>query len=269
MKAPLLYTVAMTILILITYLIHYHMIQGEVRRTSRCLRLKDRHSAGGTYTLDALNENSDRLYNISYNLKAKTSTIDCACPAGDIVNHFKDIPYYDMKEQQTRYVDDKMCSCDSMYDDPRDQVFFEGAPGLVRYMHNIDDVSFFVSDPTYSSRSRPSKSYVSVTAFATTGTTKTALYKVSYNVDDMLAGKISFHKITCEGPPGNVANAFTIPVYKKTGTVNEPFTCNMAQAYSLSGLTYEGTPGLVTFMNSPTTPAGKAFFTNIIPAAAT
>ena len=268
MKAPLLYTVAMTILILLIYLIHYHMIQREVRRTSRCLRLKDRHSAGGVYTLDALNENSDRLYNITYDLTAKTSTIDCACPAGNVVNHFKQIPYYDMKEQQTRLVDDKMCSCDSLYDDPRDQVFFEGAPGLVRYMQNVDDVSFFVSDPTYSSRSRPSKSVAQVTAYATKGGIDIALYKVTYNIDDMLAGKTTFHNISCVGPKGTVENTFIIPVYRNvTGTqvTRDTHKCTLDAQYMVSK--YEGTPGLVTFMGAtnPAAAASKAFFTNIIP----
>lgn len=271
MKAPLLFSVVCVILIVMVYLIHYHRIQTEVRKTSRCLRMKTEHSAGGLHTVTAVNENSDKLYNITYDLGAKTSSVDCACAPGPVVNHFKDIHYYNFKEKDTRVIDDKMCGCDSVYDDPRDQIFFDGTPGLVRYMLNKDDTSYFMTDPTYSLRMTPANPTLSVTADAPANTganpyPETSLYEVTYNIDDMLKGKTTFHRVRCVAPKGDtVLSIPSIRVYKKTGTTTDSLTCNVDRDYSdaLSNLTFRGTPGLVAFMQNP---AQTGVFTAIMPA---
>jgi hypothetical protein len=252
MKFGLLFTVVMVLLILIVYFIHYHMIQMEVRKTSRCLRLKERHSAGGVYTVEAVNENSDKLYNVTYDLGAKSSTVDCACPPGNVVNHFRDIPYFDMKTQRTRKIEDQMCGCDSIYDDTRDQIFFEGVPGLVRYMQNQDDTSFFVSEPTYSARSRADRPMLTVSGNATVNNQAVPLYEVSYDVDAMMKGKTTFHTVKCVAPSGTPNDRqltiSNIPVYKKNGATTESITCPADAAYPTTGLSYSGNAGLVDFM---------------------
>lgn len=262
MKVGLLFTVVMVLFILIVYFIHYHMIQTEVRKTSRCLRLKERHSAGGVYTVEAVNENADKLYNITYDLGAKSSTVDCTCPPGNVVNHFRGIPYYDMKSQRTRTVEDQMCGCDSIYDDTRDQIFFEGVPGLVRYMQNQDDTSFFVSEPTYSARSRASAPMLKVSGNATKMANDTALtqnvplYEVSYDVDAMMKGKTTFHTVKCVAPSGTPNDTqitiSNIPVYKKDGKATESIACPADGTYSPATLDYTGNPALVDFMKDQT-----------------
>jgi len=259
-KTILLYIAVVAIAVLFAYLAHYHAIYAEVRRTSRCLRLKDAHELGGTYTVKAVNDQGKPLYTATYDLEAKQNKIECACAKGAVINHFSDVPYFDLKAQTARKLDEKLCNCDSAYDGTGQDVFFEGAPGLVRFMQDAD-TSFFQSEPTYHVLNLPS-TRMGVTAVAGSGSEAKDLYSVHYDVDAMLKGASTFHELTCACPPGAVANAFSVPVYEKDGKKNKNLTCQCDATYAAAAKTYRGTPGLVTFMSPPTHDAGV--FTDIL-----
>jgi hypothetical protein len=141
----MLFIVSLTIIIFFVYMAHYSSIQAEVRKKSRCLRIRQQYSAGGEYDVKAVNDQGAELYKLTYNTPKKQVKHECACPKGDTINHFSDIKYYDLKTSTDRKIDDLMCSCDKAYDTVGADIFYEGFPGLVRYMQNADS-SFFTTD---------------------------------------------------------------------------------------------------------------------------
>lgn len=140
-----LFFVSLLLLFFIIYMIHYSIIQKEVRKRSRCLRAKHSYAAGGQYEMKAVHEDGTDLYKLSYNMPKKEVKHECICPEGDTINTFKDIKYYDLKTASDRKIEKMMCHCDKAYDNISDDIFYDGHPGLVRYQQNSDG-SFFVTD---------------------------------------------------------------------------------------------------------------------------
>lgn len=136
--------------IIIAFLLHYQSINKTISKESRCLRERLKNNSSGVYTVRGTSDDNEALYKVSYDLKNKTSTLDCDCSAGTVQNHFTKIPVYDIKKNITRYTT-KNCACDKNYDEyfgekPNKSVYFDGYPSLIRYMQNQDTGFFFVDE---------------------------------------------------------------------------------------------------------------------------
>ena len=141
-----LFTVFIVVLIIIIFMIHYHLIQRKVRSESRCIREMEQYAKGSEYELIVSDKRNRDLYKLNYNFDTKQTTINCACPDGKVVNHFKSIPYYDIRNNESKTLDDYTCYCDKAYDEPGASAYYKGHPGLIRYYQNTKDTSFFNND---------------------------------------------------------------------------------------------------------------------------
>lgn len=124
-------------------LFHYGEVQRHVAK-SRCA-LQTKSKVSGIYSVSAVNANNDKLYHVDYNFDAKTFNVECDCDEGDVVNTFKNINTYDLKSNRgtdSIKVIDKACNCTKYYDSEYDNVYYNGEPGLIRFM-NQKDISFF------------------------------------------------------------------------------------------------------------------------------
>lgn len=256
-----LFVVVLALVFFVAYMIHYSLIQKEVRNRSRCYKAKLQFSAGGEYDVKAVDEQGTEMYKLTYNTAKKQVKHECACPKGDVVNHFKDVKYYDLKTASERSIKDLMCNCDMAYDTIGADVFYEGHPGLVRYMQNAD-ASFFTTDLSGSIAARtdllpPKEAAASITVNAAKG--EKPLYRVAYNVstlstDASLLDNDPF-KINCTCPNGTVNNEFKIRVYdknRKTVEKKQVCPCNADYVTTKDGdapVSYTGSQGLVDFMN--------------------
>jgi hypothetical protein len=244
-----LFVVVVAVVVLMVYLLHFNAIRAEVRRSSRCLRLNDAHKEGVIETVTAVNDLGKPLYNITYNMDAKQATVDCACPTGNVINHFQGVPFYDLKQQVARKVEDKTCACDSSYDDVREDIFFEGVPGLVRFMQNAD-TSYFQKDPVYSVFAKPAVQ-MRVTANQASGGVEKPMYSVSYDFDALLKGSDPAYEAACACAPGDSPVKFQdIPVFNKGAKTTTSLACACDAPYPVAGssVTYGGNRGLVAFM---------------------
>lgn len=136
----------MAVLAIVFYLFHYNSIQRAVQQT-RCYQLQDTAGTMGSYAVTAKNARNEDMYTVSYDLDSKLSAIECSCKEGNIVNTFRDIPMYDLIDQQERNVD-KICQCDKQLLGVDGSTYYAGYPGIVRFMKDGDS-SFF--DTAYSS----------------------------------------------------------------------------------------------------------------------
>ena len=142
----LLFTVFIFISIFLIFMIHYHLIQKKVRAESRCLREAEQYATGSEYKITASDKRNSDLYNLTYNFDTKQTTVNCACKDGKTLNSFKNIPYYDLRLNASKALDNFSCYCDKAYDHPSMSVYFKGHPGLIRYYQNQKDTSFFNQD---------------------------------------------------------------------------------------------------------------------------
>jgi|APGre2960657404_1045060.scaffolds.fasta_scaffold01976_5 hypothetical protein len=259
-----LFIVALTLIFFIVYMIHYASIQSSVRNQSRCLRAKLMYTADGQYTVKAVDEGGKDLYKLDYDMTAKEVKHECACPKGDVINHFEKVKYQDLKTNTEREISDMMCGCDAAYDAVGQDIFYEGHPGLVRYMQN-GDASFFTSDingialkqPTAVLRNVPTQ--YAVTAYtAAPGNAPT--YSVTYDAKTLQSGKgdVEPYRVSCACPIGDKAVTYSAKVYNKSAqTVTVQKACKCASQDQPTA--YKGTSGLVDFMTN-----GTATFFNSI-----
>lgn len=123
-------------------LFHYGEIQRRVAK-SRCA--SQLNTSSGIYSVYATNATNDKLFHIDYNLDGKVFNIECDCDKGDFNNKFSNINTYDLKSNKgdkSIISIDKYCNCSKSLDSPTDNVYYNGDPGLVRFM-NQNDTSFF------------------------------------------------------------------------------------------------------------------------------
>ena len=261
-----LFFVTLALIFFVAYMGHYSIIQSEVRSRSRCLRAKQSYAAGGQYDVKAIDDQGTGLYKSTYDLAKKQVATECACPKGDTINHFKGVKMYDLKTASSRKIDDLMCNCDMAYDTVGADVFYDGHPGLVRYMQNSDE-SFFTTDLSGAIASKivmpanPAGSSISVNAYLG----ETPLYTVAYNTKTLSTSDATLvsepYKISCKCPAGTVDNTFTINVYNKSrGVTKVKHNCKCDAAYTTSPNIFTGTQGLVDFMKNNT---NKKIFDNM------
>lgn len=144
----MLFAVVVGIVVLLGMLIQNTIVQRRVSKTSRCLREKQQGRTSGIYSVLAKNEKNDPLFKVSYNFASREYNVECACKQGDVLNHFRSIKVYDMKDTSgnpTKVVEDKRCYCDSLAEPAR--TYYTGYPDLIRYM-NENDTSFFLKSVT-------------------------------------------------------------------------------------------------------------------------
>lgn len=119
----------------------YNSVETKLIRESRCY--KDKHSikAGGTQYVTATNSQNLPLYNVGYNLSGKQVNIECACKEGDIVNTFKNIPIYDLSNNSVSKSTTKQCNCDSDLLSASPNIYYNGYPGIVKFMNTATSAS--------------------------------------------------------------------------------------------------------------------------------
>jgi hypothetical protein len=97
----------------------------------------------GVYSVKAFTPTNKPMYTVSYNLRDKTSSLDCACNKGTQSNTFR-TKLFNLRDPSagSRSVQ-KVCLCDELIDDAS-TTYYSGYPGLIRYMYTGDQ-SFFNS----------------------------------------------------------------------------------------------------------------------------
>jgi hypothetical protein len=128
------------ILAFVIFLFHYNSVQKAVQ-SSRCYKLQDAMSSLGQYAVTARNARNDKLYTVKYDLDAKAYEVACACNPGSIANTYADIPVFDMVDQTDRKQTTN-CLCDKVNLAPSDTTYYQGHPGITRFMKS-GDTSFF------------------------------------------------------------------------------------------------------------------------------
>lgn len=139
-----LFLVVSSIIVILGMLIHNTVIQKQVTKSSRCLREKQNGRTSGIYSILAKNEKNEPLYKVNYNLASREYDVECACNKGEVLNHFRQIKVYDMKDisgNPTKTIEDKRCYCENLAEPAR--TYYTGYPDLIRYM-NENDTSFFL-----------------------------------------------------------------------------------------------------------------------------
>lgn len=141
----ILYIAMVVIIMIIIRLFHYNAVERKVKTTSRCLREQTKGQRSGTYSVTASNASNQKMYQIAYNMTDKTYNVECACDEGDVVNNFTNIPVYDQRDPANPHktIASKICQCKGSLTGSR--TYFNGYPGLIRYM-NSKDSSFFEKD---------------------------------------------------------------------------------------------------------------------------
>ena len=130
----------------------YNTVETKLIKESRCY--KDKHSIkSGIEYVTATNAQNKPLYKVGYNLSGKQSTLECACNKGEIVNNFKNIPMYDLANNSVTKVDVKQCTCDSDLLSASPNIYFNGYPGIVKFMNTATnstktDSSQLSNDPS-------------------------------------------------------------------------------------------------------------------------
>ena len=123
---------------IIVILFHFSAIQQRVRNTSRCYKQKMEVNLQGKYTATAQSDITP-VYKITYDFPAKQTTLECACPSGNVTNEFTNIPYFDLKTKSATRVQ-QYCQCDKDYESH--QLIYTGYPNVIQYMYNPDDPTF-------------------------------------------------------------------------------------------------------------------------------
>lgn len=137
----ILFVVMVILVILISFLIHYTIINRNVKKYSRCYREKQESNIGqGMYKVSGFAQNGDEVYEIIYDMNAKEYIINQKCEKGPIVNK-ADITVYDIKRKQTDKVK-KIFECSKNYELNIKPAYHTGEPGLVRFIE-FGDAEFF------------------------------------------------------------------------------------------------------------------------------
>lgn len=142
----ILYIAMVTIIMILIRLFHYNSVERKVRQTSRCLREQTKGERSGVYTVTASNQYNKPMYKVSYDMNAKSYSVDCACKEGNVINNFRDISVYDLRDptQPFKTISSKICQCENELTSNA-RVYYKGYPGLIRFM-NSKDASFFEQD---------------------------------------------------------------------------------------------------------------------------
>lgn len=129
----ILFIISIALIVIIVMLFHYTNINRRIVNESRCYLEKQASTMGsGIYKLTAYTSNGDELYEIVYDIGAKTYVINQKCPEGSIQNKTT-IRVYDLKRRTVDKID-KIFPCTKNYELNIKTPYYRGDPSLVRFM---------------------------------------------------------------------------------------------------------------------------------------
>jgi len=129
----ILFTISIALIVIIVMLCHYTSINRRIINESRCYREKQESNIGsGIYKVTAYTTNGDELYEVLYDIGAKTYVITQKCPEGTIQNKTT-VRVYDLKRRMVDKIE-KILSCTKNYELNVRTPYYRGDPALVRFM---------------------------------------------------------------------------------------------------------------------------------------
>lgn len=141
-KEFILYFLTVVFIVLLVKLFHHNRVQQIIRQSSRCLRERSIGQKGGVYSVSAFTRDNEPLYTVSYDVKNKSSSVECACKKGPNSNTFS-TKVYNLRDPTAGTSNtQKVCLCDTYLESKEKPTYYSGYPGLIRYMYS-NDTSFF------------------------------------------------------------------------------------------------------------------------------
>jgi len=102
------------IIFLLIFIFYWDSINRSIIKKNRCkIHINNEDK---TYNIKVISKDENKkLVNISYDsTKDHNTKIDCLCPAGNVVNNFGNIQYYDYNQNTLKKME-KICKCDNDY----------------------------------------------------------------------------------------------------------------------------------------------------------
>lgn len=129
----ILFTVSISLIIIVIMLFHGTEISRLFKKESRCYREREQTVSGGNvFTVSAFTKEGVPMYDVTYDFDARESNFVQKCPEGNAVNKL-DIPMYDFTTGKT-VVAEKLLQCDKYYNVKTKPLYYKGDTELVRYM---------------------------------------------------------------------------------------------------------------------------------------
>ncbi len=129
----ILFTISISLIVIIVMLFHYTNINRRIINESRCyIEKQDSNIGSGIYKVTAYTSNGDELYEVLYDIGAKTYVINQKCEEGTIQNKVT-VRVYDLQRRMVDKVD-KILSCTKNYELNIKIPYYRGDPALVRFM---------------------------------------------------------------------------------------------------------------------------------------
>jgi len=129
----ILFTISITMIIIVVMLFHGTAISRKFKKESRCYREREETVSGGkVFTVSAFTNDGIPVYDVVYDFDARESNFVQKCPEGNAVNKV-DVPVYDFTTGNT-IVAEKLLQCDKFYSLKTKPLYFKGDSELVRYM---------------------------------------------------------------------------------------------------------------------------------------
>lgn len=137
----ILFSITIILIVIIVNLFHFSNINRRVKKQSRCYREKSESVVGrGVYKVTAVSVSGDDIYEVVYDVEAKSYNIIQKCEEGPIQNKVT-IRVYDLNRRTIDRVD-KIFSSSKNYELNIKAPYFKGDPGLVRFM-DYGNTDFF------------------------------------------------------------------------------------------------------------------------------
>lgn len=130
-----LFIITVTLVIIVVNLFHHTAIQRKIKQESRCYRdaLVSRPNVG-VYTVKGYSmTRGNEIFEVVYDLGAKTFTVNQKCTTGNMQNRVK-IPVFSLQTYTMEEME-KVFLCEENFDlDNGVNVIYRGHPELVRFM---------------------------------------------------------------------------------------------------------------------------------------
>ena len=130
-----LFIITVTLVIIVVNLFHHTSIQRRIKKESRCYRdaLINRPNVG-VYTVKGYSMNTGtEVFEVVYDLGAKTFTVNQKCPTGNVQNRVN-IPVYSLQTYTSEEMN-KVFNCEENFNlENGTRVIYRGYPELVRFM---------------------------------------------------------------------------------------------------------------------------------------
>ena len=129
----ILFTISITLIIIVVMLFHGTEISRKFKKESRCYREREQTVSGGrVFTVSAFTSEGVPIYDVTYDFDAREYNFVQKCKEGSSINKV-DVPIYDFATGKT-ILAEKVLQCDKYYNVKTKPLYFKGDPELVRYM---------------------------------------------------------------------------------------------------------------------------------------